>query len=797
LSQNCPKCHYSNPPETNYCGKCATSLGPPEEATYTKTQETVCEEQQRGAIFAGRYEIIEELGRGGMGKVLRVEDNKIREELALKLLKPEIAANIKSIERFRNELKTARSIRHKNICGMYDLGEDNGTYFITMEYVRGQDLKKLIMQSGQLSIGTTLSIGRQICEGMAEAHRLGVIHRDLKPSNIMIDRVGHAMIMDFGIARSIKANALTDEDVMIGTPSYMSPEQAEAKDVDFCSDIYSFGVILYEMVTGKVPFEGDTNLSIAMKHKTELPKNPRQHRAQIPENLSHLILKCLKKDKQKRYQSIKEIVPELLKIESILTSTGSPALKSFQTKSIQTNGRKKSIAVLPFSNLSLDTEQEYFCDGLTEEIINALSNARDLRVVARTSAFAFKGKDIDIREIGEKLNVDTVLEGSVRRAGDRLRVTAQLITVEDGYHLWSERFDREMKDIFDIQDEITLEIVDKLRIKIFGPEKEMVAKRYTDNPEAYNLLLKARYFWDKRTRDGFEKGIRFVHKAIKLDPTYALAYTHLAGHLISLGWFGFIPPKKAFPKAKDAVMRALKIDNQLPQAYSAMAWIAMLYDWDWIVVESSLNKAFALNPGLYNAHWGQAVYYTIQVRLDEALAEYKRALEVDPLSLPLNVEYGSSLWEAGKNEEALDQLKKNLEMDPHFGLAHFYIGLVYNKMGKHEIALKELKKAIRLTGGLSWAYGALGYTYAVLGQKDEANKILSKLEERSKLRYIRPTAIVQVYMGLNDRDKVFEWLDRALDERDPVMPLIKAVPEYKPLQSDPRFKVLLKKMNME
>ncbi len=796
MSQNCPKCFYSNPPDTNYCGKCGTPLVLPEDFTHTKTQNTPYEEQQRGTIFAERYEIIEELGRGGMGKVLRVEDIKLREELALKLLKSEVAANIRSIERFRNELKTARSIRHKNICGMYDLGEDNGTYFITMEYVRGQDLKKLIMQSGQLSIRTTLSIGRQICEGMAEAHRLEVVHRDLKPSNIMIDRIGNAMIMDFGIARSIKANAITAEGVMIGTPDYMSPEQAEGKEIDHRSDIYSLGVILYEMVTGKVPFEGETNISVAMKHKTELPKDPRQHRAQIPENLSQMILKCLKKDKQKRYQSFKDIVPEMVKIESVLTSTGISALKSSRTEPNQANGHKKSIAVLPFANLSFEKEQEYFCDGLTEEIINALSHAKDLRVVARTSAFVFKGKDIDIREIGEKLNVDTVLEGSVRKAGDRLRITAQLITVEDGYHLWSERFDREMKDIFDIQDEITLEIVDKLRIKIFGSEKEMVAKRYTDIPEAYNLLLKARYFWGKRTRAGFEKGIRFVHKAIEIDPTYALAYTHLAGHLISLGWFGFIPSKKAFPMAKDAIKKALKIDNSLPQAYSALAWIAMLYDWDWEVVNSSLRQAFSLNPGLYNAHWGQAVFFTIQVRLDEAISEYKKALEVDPLSLPLNVEYGSSLWEAGKNVEALDQLKKTLEMDPNFGLAHFYMGLVYNKMGKHKIALKELKKAIRLTGGLSWAYGALGYTNAILGRTDEAEEILKKLEEDSKDRYIRPTAIVQVYMGLENRDKVFEWLDRALDERDPVMPLIKAVPEYKPLQSDPRFKMVLKKMNM-
>lgn len=796
MSTKCPKCFFANPSDTNFCGKCATPLSSPEEVTHTKTLEAPLEEFPRETLFAGRYQIIEELGRGGMGKVFRVEDTKVKEEVALKLINPEIAANIKTIERFRNELKITRKIRHKNICGMYDLGEDDGTYYITMEYVPGQNLKALIRQSGQLSIGTTISIGNQLCEGLTEAHRLGVVHRDLKPSNIMIDRVGNAMILDFGVARSLKADSITDEGVMVGTPEYMSPEQVEAKEVDHRSDIYSFGIILYEMVTGQVPFEGDTSLSIAMKHKSEIPKDPREFNSQIPDALSQVILKCMEKDRQRRYQGIKELQTEIEKIDTALTYPGISPATGFQVKEKLDYWGEKSIAVLPFSNLSVEKEQEYFCDGLTEEIINALSHVRKLRVVARTSAFAFKGKDIDIREIGQRLNVNTILEGSVRKSGDRMRITAQLITVKDGYHLWSARFDRKLKDIFDIQDEITLEIVDKLKISLLGVEKEQVAKRYTENPEAYTLLLKARYFWDKRTRKGLEQGIKFVKEALEKDPKYALAYTHLAGHLTGLGWFGYIPPKNAFPQAKAAALKALEIDSKLPQAYSALAWVSMLYDWEWKAAESNLKEALALNPSLYNAHWGYGVFLSIQIRFEEALKEYKMALKVDPLSLPLNSELGSCLWEAGKYDEAQEQFQKTLDLDPNFGLAHFYMGLVYNNKGKHEQAILELRKAIRLTGGLSWGYGALGYTYAITGRTDEAKKILNQLKERSKRRYIRPTAIVQIYQGLEDIDRVFEWLEKAIEDRDPVMPLIRVIPEYESLKSDPRYKTLMKKMNL-
>ena len=491
-----------------------------------------------------------------MGRVYKALDTKINEKIALKLIKPEIASDKNTITRFGNELKMARKISHRNVGTMFHIGEEKGTHFITMEYIPGENLKSMIRMSGLLGVGTAIRIAKQVCEGLIEAHRMDVVHRDLKPGNIMIDRQGDARILDFGIARSIGTKGITGAGVMIGTPEYMSPEQVEGKEADHRSDIYSLGIILCEMVTGRVPFEADTPFAIGVMQKGETPQNPRDLNPNIPETLSEVILKCLEKQKENRYQSVEDVLSELGKIETGIPTTNrvAPKRKPMTSKEVTVTfspkkvlipvlivmtlvivavaiwqllptkrtalppPEKHSIAVLPFEDLSPQKDQEHFCDGLADELINRLNKVESLSVPARTSSFYFKGKDLSPQEIGEKLRVDNILEGTLRKSGNRLRITVSLINVADGYPIWSDQYQRDEEDIFDLQDKISLDIVDNLKVELLGEEKAQLMRRTTQNPEAYNLYLRGRFFWNKRTEEGLTKAIEYFQQAIAKDP---------------------------------------------------------------------------------------------------------------------------------------------------------------------------------------------------------------------------------------------------------------------------------------
>jgi serine/threonine protein kinase/tetratricopeptide (TPR) repeat protein len=834
----CPKCHSENPETKQFCADCGTQLPSSKDIhpEVTETLQTPVHELTTGSTFASRYQIIEELGKGGMGRVYKVFDTDIKEKVALKLLKPEIASDRETIERFSNELKYARKISHRNVCRMYDLGKTEGTYFITMEYVSGEDLKSMLQMMGQLSPGQIVSIGEQVCNGLAEAHSFGVAHRDLKPQNIMIDKGGNAKIMDFGIARSLREKGITGPSVLIGTPEYMSPEQAEAKEVDQRSDIYSLGIILYEMATGRVPFEGETALSIAMKHKGEVPKNPKQFNSHIPDDLCGVILKCLEKDKARRYQTASEVQSELEKIEKGIPTTELvvPKPKSITSKEITVKFSlkkllvpglvtaaliitaiiviwrvipqkaatpaklaKHSIAVLPFVDSSQAKDYEYLCDGISDTLINALTNIEGLWVPARTSAFFFKGKTQDIREIGQKLGVDNVLEGSVQVAGDNLRVTARISNVKDGRLVWSEIYNRKMADILAIQDDIAKAIVTALKIKLLGEKGAPLVKNYTENLEAYRLYLQGRNFWNKRDEADLRKSIEYFEKAIEIDPNYALAYAGLGDAYSILGNNGFWLPEKAFPKGKAAALKALEIDDKLAEAHTSLAGIMRDYDWDFVNAEKELKLAIELNPGYATSHQWYGELLSHLGRQEEAIREIKIARNLDPLSPRISASVGLFLYFARRYDEALEELNKALEVDPNHSLTHELLGWVYEAMGKYEDAVKCYLRAIELSGGSKDAEADMASCYALMGKREEARKILNNLIEYSKGNFVSSVDMAFVFAVLGEKEQVFAWLEKAFRERDPYLLDLKTYHRFDPVRSDPRYAALLRKIGLE
>jgi len=826
----CSKCQFDNPPDSLYCNKCGTQIQRPEKVLApTKTLYTPLKELTRGTTFSERYEVIEELGKGGMAKVYRVIDKKVEEEVALKLMNPEIAADEETVHRFRNELKFARKIAHRNVCKMYDLSEEKGNLYITMEYVPGEDLKSLIRRIGQFTVGKAVSVGRQVCEGLAEAHRLGVMHRDLKPQNIMIDREGNARIMDFGIARSLKAEGITDKGVIIGTPEYMSLEQVEGKDVDQRSDLYALGVILYEMVTGRVPFEGHTPLGVALKQKTEVPRDPRERNAQVPLDLSRVILKCLEKDKNKRYQKAEELLSELKKIEERIPTTEKilPEIK-LKTERIKKILRSKlflfggvtvllilivvggvflftgrqgainSIAVLPLKNLSGVPEQEYFVDGMTEELISNLTQIGALeRVISSTSVMKYKETRLSLPEIARELKVDAVVEGSVVTSGNRVRITAKLIEAKKDRTLWSKSYERAMSDILTLQSELARAITKEINIVVKPEEKALLAKTGQVSAEAYQLYLKGRFFWNKRSEEGLNRAKEFFEEAIEKDPTYALAYVGLADTYNMLGSYNILPAHDAYPKAKAAALKALEMDDTLAEAYASLAFLKYRYEWDWFGAESDFNWALGLNPSYATTHSWYGSFLLAVGRFDEALAEYNRAQALDPLSLAITTSIGALYYYSGQYAQAIEQCKKTIELDPGFPWAHTLLANAYVQKSLFKEATAELQKAVELSGGSFEYLAILAHAYAVAGERDEALKIINELKEQSEQKYVPSYEMALIYAGLGEEAQAFEFLEKAFQERSDSLRVIRVDPRLERLHDDPRFIALLEEMQLE
>ncbi|MBN2103030.1 protein kinase [bacterium] len=744
------------------------------------------------------YKILKELGRGGMGVVYKAEDTKLKRSVALKFLHTS-ATKDKSGKLIgahndvplQTEAQGAASVNHTNVCTIYEINKADGHIFIAMEYVQGRTLKDIVGAHGHVpqSIDAIIDYATQIAQGLQAIHEKGMVHRDIKSENILITDKGQVKIMDFGLVKSMSVkDRVTDQDSSGGTVAYMSPEQIRGESIDHRSDIWSFGVVLYEMLIGSLPFTGKNVYAMIDSILNEEPESMTGLRMDIPEVLERMTYRALGKKKEDRFQDVQEILADLKKSQKFIESI--PLNEKTASKKT-----KPSIAVLPFINMSADPEQEYFCDGITEEIINALTNIGSLHVVARTSAFFFKGKDVKLRDIGKELNVETVLEGSVRKSGRRLRITAQLINVENDYHIWSEKYDRELEDIFEIQDDISLAIAEALKIRLLNKEKAAVIKRHTDNHQAYELYLKGNYFWNQRSEEGYHKAIECFQKAIEKDPNYARAYVGIAKCYWALGLY-FIDPDVALPKTVEAANKALEIDDKIGEAYVA-ASNSCLFSFDWKESIKQCKRAIVMDlQDIYTYHCYSNTLALIG-KHDEAISVIKQALELDPLSLNMNSVAGFLLLFARRFDEAIEKFHKILEIDPDFQHSLMYLGITYIAKTMIEEAIDTFHKFYSLSEESPLATGLLGYAYARAGRKKDALQLLTQLTNLSESRHVLSLHRALIYLGLGEYNQTFEYLEKSYKKHEILFPFLSSISIFDPIRKDPRYIILMKKMNLE
>ncbi|MFB3111384.1 MAG: protein kinase [Gemmatimonadales bacterium] len=737
------------------------------------------------AALADRYVIERELGAGGMATVYLAVDGKHHRQVAVKVLRPELAAAL-GAERFLREIEIAAGLAHPHILPLYDSGEADGFLYYVMPYVEGESLRDLITRERQLPVDQAVQIAREVADALASAHKRDVVHRDIKPENILLQEE-HAVVADFGLARAISAaggEQLTETGLAVGTPAYMSPEQASADELDGRSDIYALGCVLYEMLAGVPPFTASTPQAVMARHAIDPVPSLSTVRATVPSVVEAAITKALAKVPADRFATAGEFAEALTRTDAVTPTTATPVVAQVPAE--------PSIAVLPFTNMSPDPENEYFSDGMSEEIINALTQLKGLRVAARTSSFSFKGKSVDIADVGAKLKVETVLEGSVRKAGNKLRIAAQLISVADGYHLWSERYDREMDDVFAIQDEIATAIAEKLKVALVGRADQALVKRPTENLEAYQLYLEGRFYWNRRE---LRRGLACFERALALDPDYALAHAGVADAYGLLGFSSSVHPREAMPKARQAAARALELDDTLAEAHWAFAYVSFIYDWDWPTAAREFERAIELNPSYVPARYMYAFYlWLVEGRSDEAVAEAKLAVEIDPLASHAIAMLGLILWGAGRAREAIPLLEKAIEQDPAYFFLYRCLGLACQAESMYPEAIAALEQAANLLGREPVGLMDLATTHALSGEPQKAQKILDELIGRSRQEYVSPCCLAMIQLALGRKDEALASLERAYQERDPILVCMKRWPSWQPVYGDPRFESLLRRI---
>lgn len=813
----------------------------------------------------GRYEIRSQLGAGGMGEVYLAQDTKLERKVALKILPAEVAANHDRMRRFVQEAKAASALNHPNIITIYEIEQIDSIELIATEFIDGETLRERI-RTAPLKLGDVLDISAQIASALSAAHAAGIIHRDIKTDNIMLRPDGVVKVLDFGLAKlserpadaidteaPTRAAVKTDAGVVMGTAAYMSPEQARGMAVDARTDIFSLGVVLYEMVTGRLPFEGSTSTEVLASILGEKEPQPlARYAREAPAELERIVGKALRKDRLERYQTVKDLLLDLKHLNQELeferklersvppktksspemeptqehkakdsdarptvSLTGPPTATKANQRSIaivavlviasvtgaylyltRTSGTINSVAVLPFANTSNDPNIDYLSDGISEALINSLTELQQLRVIARSTVFRYKGKEVDPQTVGRELNVRALLMGRVRQSGDNLNIQVDLVDANTGAQLWGREYERKSSDVLSIKQAIAREVTDRLRLRLSGDEQRQLTKNDTTNAEAYQFYLRGRHYWNKRSGEGTRKAIEEFQQAIDRDPNYALGYVGLADCYLQLEQYSGVPSSEIVPKARAAVDRALQLDDSLSEAHATSASINQKL-WRWADAEEEFKRAISLNPNYPTAHHWYAYYFYVQRQFDDAMSEIKRAYELDPLSPVISENVALVYLLKNELNPAIDQCQRTIELDPDFADAHYILGFAYLKLRSEQEATVEFQKSVELSGRAGTYLGNLGYCYAVTGRRAEALSILKELEQKYSEGKSSGLFLAGVYAGLGDKDQAFAWLEKDFQQRSGQLPTLAWRLHFEGLRSDPRFADLLRRIGLK